>query len=165
MLRINQARSPDLVSVSRYYSGELVNYVRQVLHVIPETMFSLMAKIVHLQTHVIKEVPTRLEKEKLKEYAQLEDRYEVSSCSFRWLSLWNVLLIFAIFSAQVARLTHAVSVLTEGILAMKSTLVGIIRVDPKQLLEDGVRRELVKHVSTALHIGLVFNPKSKVNIF
>ncbi|KAE8748690.1 hypothetical protein FOCC_FOCC004493 [Frankliniella occidentalis] len=139
LLRINQARSADLVSVSGYYSGELVAYVRTVLHVIPETMFGLMAKIVHLQTHVIKELPTRLEKERLKDFAQLDDRHEV------------------------AKLTHAVSVLTEGILAMKSTLVGIIRIDPKQLLEDGIRRELVKHISIALHNGLIFNPRAKVS--
>lgn len=30
LLRINQANSPDLVSVSQYYSGELVAYVRKV---------------------------------------------------------------------------------------------------------------------------------------
>ena len=30
LLRINQARSPDLISVSAYYSGELVSYVRKV---------------------------------------------------------------------------------------------------------------------------------------
>lgn len=30
LLRINQARSPDLISVSAYYSGELVTYVRKV---------------------------------------------------------------------------------------------------------------------------------------
>jgi WASH complex subunit strumpellin len=45
---------------------------------------------------------------------------------------------------------------------MKSTLVGIIRVDPKQLLEDGIRKELVKHIAIALHNGLTFNPKAKV---
>jgi hypothetical protein len=63
---------------------------------------------------------------------------------------------------QVAKLTHSVSVFTEGVLMMKSTLVGIIRVDPKQLLEDGIRKELVKHIATALHNGLTFNPKAKV---
>jgi WASH complex subunit strumpellin len=47
---------------------------------------------------------------------------------------------------------------------MKSTLVGIIRVDPKQLLEDGIRKELVKHIATALHTGLIFNPKAKVGL-
>ncbi|PSN50014.1 WASH complex subunit 5 [Blattella germanica] len=139
LLRINQAHSPDLVSVSQYYSGELVGYVRKVLHIIPETMFGLLARIVTLQTSVIQELPTRLEKDRMREFAQLEERHEV------------------------AKLTHAVSVFTEGVLMMKSTLVGIIRVDPKQLLEDGIRKELVKHIATALHNGLTFNPKAKTS--
>ena len=45
---------------------------------------------------------------------------------------------------------------------MKTTLVGVIKVDPKQLLEDGIRKELVKQVAAALHHGLIFNPKAKV---
>ena len=45
---------------------------------------------------------------------------------------------------------------------MKTTLVGVIKVDPKQLLEDGIRKELVKQVAAALHYGLIFNPKAKV---
>lgn len=139
LMRINQAGSADLVSVSQYYSGELVAYVRKVLQIIPQTMFSLLAKIIHLQTTSIKEVPTRLEKDKMKEFAQLDERYEV------------------------ARLTHAISVFTEGILMMKSTLVGVIKIDPKQLLEDGIRKELVMQVSQALHNGIIFNPKAKVN--
>ena len=67
---------------------------------------------------------------------------------------------------------------------MKTTLVGIIKVcvvprscticagmtltssqvDPKQLLEDGIRKELVLQVAQALHTGLIFNPKAKVPI-
>lgn len=47
---------------------------------------------------------------------------------------------------------------------MKSTLVGVIRIDPIQLLEDGIRKELVKHIAMALNNGLSFNPKSKVVI-
>lgn len=31
LVRIGQANSPDLVSVSQYYSGELVAYVRKVI--------------------------------------------------------------------------------------------------------------------------------------
>lgn len=34
--------------------------------------------------------------------------------------------------------------------------------DPKQLLEDGIRKELVKRVAYALHKGLIFSPKAKV---
>lgn len=47
---------------------------------------------------------------------------------------------------------------------MKSTLVGVVEIDPKQLLEDGIRKELVHHIAVALHNGLIFNPKTKVNI-
>ncbi|KAF4520181.1 hypothetical protein B566_EDAN003893 [Ephemera danica] len=137
LLRINLAHSDDLVSVSQFYSGELVAYVSKVLHIIPETAFTLLARIIALQTGVLKELPTRLDKDRLKEYAQLDTRLEV------------------------AKLTHSVSVFAEGILAMKTTLVGIIRIDPKQLLEDGIRREIVKHVANALHTGLCFNPKAK----
>nr|XP_014350179.1 PREDICTED: WASH complex subunit strumpellin [Latimeria chalumnae] len=139
LLRINQANSPDLLSVSQYYSGELVSYVRKVLQIIPESMFTSLAKIIKLQTHEIMEVPTRLDKDKLKDYAHLGARFEV------------------------ARLTHAISIFTEGILMMKTTLVGIIKVDPKQLLEDGIRKELVRRVAYALHRGLIFNPKAKTS--
>ena len=45
---------------------------------------------------------------------------------------------------------------------MKATLVGVIKIDPKQLLEDGIRKELVKQVAFALHTGLTFNQKAKV---
>uniref|UniRef100_A0A8B9L1D3 WASH complex subunit 5 n=1 Tax=Astyanax mexicanus TaxID=7994 RepID=A0A8B9L1D3_ASTMX len=137
LMRINQANSPDLLSVSQFYSGELVAYVRKVLQIIPESMFTSLAKIIKLQIHDIMEVPTRLDKDKLKDYAQLGARYEV------------------------AKLTHAISIFTEGILMMKTTLVGIIKVDPKQLLEDGIRKELVKRVAYSLHKGLIFNPKAK----
>lgn len=139
LMRINQANSPDLLSVSQYYSGELVAYVRKVLQIIPESMFRSLAKIIKLQTHNVMEVPTRLDKDKLKDYAQLDARYEV------------------------AKFTHAISIFTEGILMMKTTLVGIIKVDPKQLLEDGIRKELVRKVALALHKGLTFNPKAKTS--
>uniref|UniRef100_A0A8C5DMP7 WASH complex subunit 5 n=1 Tax=Gouania willdenowi TaxID=441366 RepID=A0A8C5DMP7_GOUWI len=138
LLRINQANSADLLSVSQFYSGELVAYVRKVLQIIPESMFTSLAKIIKLQIHDIMEVPTRLDKDKLKDYSQLGARYEV------------------------AKLTHDISIFTEGILMMKTTLVGIIKVDPKQLLEDGIRKELVKKVAYALHQGLIFNPKAKI---
>uniref|UniRef100_A0A3P8VPU0 WASH complex subunit 5 n=1 Tax=Cynoglossus semilaevis TaxID=244447 RepID=A0A3P8VPU0_CYNSE len=138
LLRINQANSDDLMSVSQFYSGELVAYVRKVLQIIPESMFTSLAKIIKLQIHDIMEVPTRLDKDKLKDYSQLGARYEV------------------------AKLTHDISIFTEGILMMKTTLVGIIKVDPKQLLEDGIRKELVKRVAYALHKGLIFNPRSKI---
>jgi WASH complex subunit strumpellin len=39
--------------------------------------FTSLAKIIKLQIHDITEVPTRLDKDKLKDYSQLVPRYEV----------------------------------------------------------------------------------------
>ena len=44
---------------------------------------------------------------------------------------------------------------------MKTTLVGIVQLDPKQLLEEGIRRELVRRVANAMHTHLTFDSKSK----
>lgn len=44
---------------------------------------------------------------------------------------------------------------------MKSTLVGVICLDPKKLLEDGIRKELVHYISKALHDELTFSVKPK----
>jgi len=40
-------------------------------------MFTLLGRIIDLQTAKIREVPTRLEKDKMREYAQLDERCEV----------------------------------------------------------------------------------------
>lgn len=48
------------------------------MQIIPESMFTSLAKIIKLQIHDIMEVPTRLDKDKLKDYAQLNARYEVN---------------------------------------------------------------------------------------
>ncbi|XP_043227875.1 WASH complex subunit 5-like isoform X2 [Amphibalanus amphitrite] len=137
LLRINQAQSQDLASVSQHYSAELVSYLRKVIQIIPETMFGLLDQIITIQTDQLQQTPTRLDKDKLKEYAQLDQRLEM------------------------ARLTHAVSVLTDGILAMKTTLVGVIRLDPARLLEDGIRKQLVHQMADTLHRTLTFSAKHK----
>ena len=77
VLRISQARSNDMVSVAQYYSNELVAYVRKVLQIIPESLFKVLDQIISLQTDKIKELPTRLEKDKLRDLAQLNERFEV----------------------------------------------------------------------------------------
>ncbi|XP_057658318.1 WASH complex subunit 5 [Diorhabda carinulata] len=137
LLRINQAHSEDLISVSQYYSKELEIYVRKVLHIIPSMMFEKLARIIEMQTTVLKELPTRVDKDKIKDYTQLDERFEF------------------------AELTNSISVFSQGMRMMKSTLVGVICLDPKQLLEDGIRKELVLHISKALHNHLIFSPKSK----
>ncbi len=119
LLRITQANSSDFTSVTQYYSSEMVAYVRKVLQIIPLSMFNLLAEIISIQTNKLKEVPTLLDKEKLKDFSQLDLRY------------------------QIAKLTYSISLYTEGILQMKSAQIGCVTVDSKQLLEDGIRKELV----------------------
>eukprot|EP00005_Dracoamoeba_jomungandri_P006405 CAMPEP_0174262476 /NCGR_PEP_ID=MMETSP0439-20130205/12995_1 /TAXON_ID=0 /ORGANISM="Stereomyxa ramosa, Strain Chinc5" /LENGTH=1153 /DNA_ID=CAMNT_0015347191 /DNA_START=64 /DNA_END=3525 /DNA_ORIENTATION=- len=132
LVRINQAESPDLYSVSEYYSGQLVSFVRRVLEIIPISMFFTLKDIISLQTDIIKEIPSKLERAELKDYAQLDHRYEL------------------------AKKTHSISMFTEGILAMETTLVGIIKVEPKHLLEEGIRKQLVHRLAKAMNDTLIF---------
>jgi WASH complex subunit strumpellin len=82
LLRIIQADSSDFVSVTQYYSGELVSYVRKVLQIIPTSMFNLLAEIISIQTNKLKEVPTLLDKEKLKDFSQLDQRYQIAKLTY-----------------------------------------------------------------------------------
>ncbi|POM80534.1 Strumpellin, partial [Phytophthora palmivora] len=153
LTRIHQCGSEDVISVAEYYSAELVDYVRRVMEVIPQSVFRILAGIIKLQTdHMkpipsvfrilagiiklqtdhMKPIPVKFENTLLKNHAQLNERY------------------------RLARATNEVSKYTEGILAMKRTLLGIIEVDPRQVLEDGLRKELVYRVSLAFHEVLIF---------
>ena len=44
---------------------------------------------------------------------------------------------------------------------METTLVGVVEVDPKQLLEDGIRKELVQKIANAMDKILVFKSGKK----
>lgn len=138
LMRINQCGgAEEFVSITRYYSNELVKYVRKIIQIIPHSIFNLLKSIINIQTNHLKELPEKLEKDKVKEYAQLDVRY------------------------QIAKLTFSISVFTDGVMAMEKTLVGVIELDPKQLLEDGIRKEMVKHLAEALNEILQFNEKQK----
>ncbi len=52
-------------------------YVRRVLEVIPKSMFTSLKEIIDLQTTRITELPTKVDKDKLKDYAQLDERFQV----------------------------------------------------------------------------------------
>lgn len=138
LMRINQCGgAEEFASITRYYSNELVKYVRKIVQIIPHSIFNLLKSIIELQTNHLRELPEKLEKEKVKEYAQLDVRY------------------------KIAKLTYNISVFTDGVMAMEKTLLGVIELDPKQLLEDGIRKELVKHLTEALNEVLQFNEKPK----
>eukprot|EP00762_Andalucia_godoyi_P005753 ANDGO_06428.mRNA.1 WASH complex subunit strumpellin homolog len=133
LVRITQANSADLVSVSEYYSAELVLFVKYVMAIIPQSMFAILQQIIDLQTKGFRALPTRLNRIELKEYAQLDERY------------------------SLARLTFDVSKYTIGIMAMEKTLMGIIQIDPQQLLEDGIRLEVRRRIGSGFNDLLSFS--------
>ena len=135
MVRITQANSPDTDSVAAYYSNELMRYVRRVLEVIPQTVFRILAQLIDLQTGELKPLPIKIETQALAQCAQMEQRYEL------------------------ARLTYLVSVFTRGIVSMSNTrtILGVLEVDPKAILRDGIRQELVLHISEAMNDELRFD--------
>lgn len=132
ILRIMQCNSPDTVSVAEYYSTELVNFVRRVMDVIPISVFKILTQIVDIKERKLQQLPTKIEIDQCKNYSQLEERY------------------------ALANATHQVSIFTEGILAMEKTLLGVIQIDPRAILEDGLRREIVRQISIAMHTTLKF---------
>ena len=140
LVRCAAIDSPDVESIAEYYSGELVDFVRRVLEIIPISVFRVLSKIVAIQANRMRDIPTRLEAKDLKEFAQLDMRHEL------------------------AKLTHEVSVFTEGILVMERTLLGVIQVEPRQILEEGLRRELVRQLSTALSNTLTFKDRNREEI-
>ena len=75
---------------------------------------------------------TKMLKELLKDYACPEERY------------------------QLAKRTHEITLLTEGMLVLDKTLMGIIEIDPKEILVDGIRKELGKTLAKMLHEGFIF---------
>ena len=60
-----QAKSADLQSVSMYYSGELVAFVRRVLEVIPKNVFRILSELISLQANEMTPLPTKMEVVKL----------------------------------------------------------------------------------------------------
>ena len=128
-LRIVQSgNTVDLDGLSEFYSSELVQFVRTVLAVIPESVFGWLKEIINTRTGSnFQELPTRVVRTTLKDYAQAESRY------------------------KLARATNEISILTRSVLMMQATLVGCIEVQPRKILEDGIRYELVQQLALTLH--------------
>lgn len=134
LLRIQQVgSSADLVSVSQYYSTKLVAYIRDVLQVIPATIFELIGSIITIQTdNIIGSMPSKIPLDHLKDYCLSDQRF------------------------KMLELTSKISDYAKGIMTMPRTAIGLVRLDSKQLLEDGMRSELVKRMSDSIQSTLQF---------
>lgn len=90
--RIMEASSEDIENIAKFYSSELVKFVKKVLQVIPTSIFANLEEISQILTTKIRDFPVKLSKEELKEYTEFENRF------------------------ILAKLTHKISVYTDGIL-------------------------------------------------
>jgi len=126
LLRISEAESPDLQSVSEFWSGELIKFVTRVTECIPYSMFVKLDDIFVLQTHKLRELPTKLERTQLRNYVFAQDRQ------------------------SLARVTYSIAMLTEGMMKIETTQLGVEVVEPSVLLEKGVRKQLVRRMTQCL---------------
>jgi len=133
--RIIEYNSEDTRAVAKYYSGELVKFVKRTLSIIPTNIFEKLREISVILTKNVKEMETKMLKETLKDFACFEDRY------------------------TLAKRTHEVSMLTEGMLVLDKTLMGVIEIDPKEILVDGIRKELGRTLAAMLHEGFIFSKR------
>jgi WASH complex subunit strumpellin len=81
----------------------------------------------------VREFEAKLSKEELKEFAKYDERY------------------------KLAKITHEISLLTEGMLVLDKVLMGVIEIDPKEILVDGIRKELGRTLAEMLHEGFIFD--------
>ena len=140
LVRLFEINSEDIESVTEYYSGELVKFVKDILQVIPHRVFELMNVVYTTFCNQFKEMPNRILKKDLKEFSQIEDRF------------------------KLAKAVHGISMITKGILMMEKTLMGVIEIDPKVILEEGIRTELLKVLGDAFHRHIDFGPGDKIDL-
>ena len=78
-------------------------------------------------------MPSRIEKASFRDFAQLDERY------------------------TLVKPTHKLAVFSQGILVMSKTFIGVIELDPRQLLEDGIRKELGREIENTLNNCIIFS--------
>jgi WASH complex subunit strumpellin len=131
--RIAQANSEDFESVARYYSGQLLKFIKSVLYVIPVNIFKELDLVSQIMSKDVKEFKVKINKDTLKEQTLFDQRF------------------------ILAKKTHEITLLTQGMLVLDRTMMGIIELDPKEILVDGLRKELCRKLSTMLHYEFIFD--------
>ena len=139
LIRLFEIESEDIESVTNYYSGELVKFVKDILQVIPRRVFEFMQNVISIFSKGFTEMPIKILKNDLKTYAQNEFRY------------------------SLAKSVHGISMITKGIFMMEKTLMGVIEVDPKEILEEGIRKELLNLLAHTFHNHIDFSPGEKID--
>ena len=102
------------------------------LYVIPVKIFEELDKISNIMSSKLKEFEVKISKEVLKQTHFPEVRFEV------------------------AKRTHEITLLTEGMLKLDKTLMGVIELEPKEVLVQGLRKELCRKLAEILHDEFIF---------
>ena len=76
--RIIECGSEDQYSVAKYYSGQLYQFVQQVLYIIPVNIFKQLDGISKILSHEVTEFEVRIAKTLLKENAAFDKRFELA---------------------------------------------------------------------------------------
>ena len=140
LVRLFEIGSEDIESVTNYYSGELVKFVRNILQIIPKSVFTLLENVIKTFDDGFTEMPVKVKRVELKTYTQFNQR----------LSL--------------AKASHEISLFTKGIYMMEKTLMGVIEVDPKTILEEGIRRELLLLLAKTFHSYIDFGETANIRL-
>lgn len=131
--RIIEIGSDDQFSVAKYYSSQLFNFIKSVLYIIPVNIFHQLDGISTILQVEVEEFEVKIAKTLLKEKAAFKERF------------------------NLAKRTHEVVLFTEGMLVLDKVLMGVIEIDPKEILVDGLRKELSKKLAGMLHEGFIFD--------
>jgi len=126
--------------VSQYYSSNLVIFLRSVLEEIPRLIFGLLGQI--------SEQKAARPDDRLASTIPLDEFQNYSSSSIAARD-------------QVTVLTQRIALLVRGIRETDITVLGVIRVEPRAVLTDGLRRELARQTEV-LFSGLSFPAGGKM---
>ena len=133
VLRLKQLNSPEAERVSGYYSSQLVAFVRNVLEIVPVSVFGILVQISDIFERRLQPMPLKVQADKLGAYAQLGERYKLSM------------------------MAHEISIFADGVLSMDNSIIGGIEINPRKLLDEGLRKEMVRHVSELMNNLLQFD--------